>query len=84
MTIQHLKTYGTIMENTMLDAWSNEQYADYFGTQAEWAVVLDIAEVAQGRLDALLDAFPNITTCEHGLSAQNCYGPWHYEQSHLD
>ena len=72
--------FGLVLENTYLDLHGNQMYADQYGTHAEWTDAVDRTEQAEWWLDEFQRMFAGLNCCQHGLSAQACYGPSHYAQ----
>lgn len=79
MSVQ--RAFEVSLENTVEDAWSRAHHLDVYGTVAEWEEAFDRAERLQWFYEQWAAIMPGAFCCEHGMSAQNCYGPAHYASS---
>ena len=71
-------TFGIITENRAIEANDRVLYLDYHGEYDEWDDAKDLSDAATWWYYEIQRLFPGVTSCEHGMSLQGCYGQAHY------
>lgn len=75
-----ITTLGIVLENTYLDAASNESYLNYHGSMRQWENSVDELERAEWWYDQWITIFPGVVSCPHGMGLQQCVDPVnHYD-----